>query len=444
MVVGGGWAGLAAATALQRAGWQVTVLEATARLGGRAFSFWDAETAMWLDNGQHVLLGACEQVVHWLDSLGLEEAVHFQPVLDLPTWADGKWASLAGSRWPGSLHLLPGLLSYRHLTLPQRLRALSAASRILKGHPSPASTFAEWLVERGQDAATRRRLWEMMEVAILNCSPEAADAGLALKALSLVLEQGWKGARLGFFRLPLGQLADQVGDWLREHGVAIRLRTPVRALAVEGGRVVGVQPAGQPRISADGVVLAIPWDRAFPLVPEPVRDPSWPAPSQLSWSPIWNLYLWYDRPVLDQPVVAFPDGISQFVFERGQLLGLDTWKGRHLAVSLSAADTVADRPRTQLLAEIQAELGEALPRLAGARLQRWRWVLQPRATFRATPEAVTRRPPPWTGVEGLARAGDWTDTGWPACLEGAVGSGFSAARVLSEGSACPTAGTSSS
>ncbi|MBX5467929.1 MAG: hydroxysqualene dehydroxylase HpnE [Firmicutes bacterium] len=433
VVVGGGFAGLAAASGLARGGWAVTLLEATGYLGGRAFSFFDPRSGMWLDNGQHVLLGVCETTPRWLDSLGVEQAVFFQPRLDLPVFARHRWSRLTSRPWPGPLHLLPGLAGFRLLSPRARWRAARAAAALVgRRGVSPQLTFREWLRRMGQGPEAERHLWDLMGTAVLNLRAAEADAALAVQALGMVIAAGWPGARIGFFRQPLGHTAAAVGQALRRLGVTVALRQRVAAVVVAGDQVRGVRLADGTLLEAEAVVLAVPFDRARSLIPPDVADASWSDLDAWEWSPIYNLYLWFDRPVAAEPVWARTEGVVQFVFDRGQILDLAGWAGRHWAVSVSAADPYRSWSSERLVNTILAELTEAVPAFGVASLLYHRGVWQPRATFRATPAAVAARPSFATAVRGLWRAGDWTATGWPACIEGAIRSGLAVAAAVAK------------
>lgn len=427
VVVGGGWAGLSAAWTLARAGWTVVLVEQRPMLGGRAFSFWDARAGRVLDNGQHVLLGACTAVRDWLQSLGLEAAIRFEPRLDLPVFAAGTWGRLYSGPWPGGLHLLAALARYRLLTPRERL-ALGRAARAL-GRPAPdAQSFRTWLRDRGQSPRAVERFWELVVTAVLNSRTEEASAALAVQAFRLGLLRGPEPARLGFFRWPLGEVARRIGEALQHAGVRIRLGTAARAVRPVGASAVEVVLDDGTAVEADAAVLAVPPDRLAPLVGADRAVSRWQA---LSWSPIVNVYLLYDRPVDAPPVFALADGQGAFVFDRDHLLGAPRDRSdRLLAVSLSAARGWVGRPAARLVAAVAGDVARALPGAKAARLVHWRVVWQPRATFWGRPGCETVRPvdPRWHPA--VVVAGDWTGTGWPASLESAVRSGQAAAAWL--------------
>jgi squalene-associated FAD-dependent desaturase len=437
VVIGAGWAGLAAALALsrERSGLEVTVIERSRRAGGRAFSFQDPKSGRWLDNGQHVLLGCCSEFVACLQEIGMGDAVWFQPLLHIPVYRDGRWSWLSSRRWPGPLHLLPALLGYGHLSLRDRLRVLRLAVplAIADTRKADEQSFADWLAAHGQRVDAIARLWELIGVAVLNACATEVSAGLAVQALRMGVMNGWQAARLGYFSRPLGFLADRAVRVLKDRGVRVMLGNGVRSVESERGKVVGVRLQDGTILPADAVIAAVPHDVLNRLLPGQNAAPtSMGTAAQLPWSPILNLYLLYDRPLMKGEVAAFADGFCQFVFNRGRLLGEDELDGRWLSVSISAADAYRSQAPERLIARADAELKQAFAGagVGAARLVSAVPVWQTRATFLAKPGSWTKRPSYRGAISGLFLAGDWTDTGWPACLEGAVRSGRAAAEEM--------------
>ncbi|MBX5436624.1 MAG: FAD-dependent oxidoreductase [Alicyclobacillaceae bacterium] len=444
VIVGAGWAGLAAAWEISRrsAGGEghgrpeIWLVERAPRPGGRAFSFRDRATGLELDNGQHVLLGCCDQFVHFLQEIGLGAAVRFQDLLDIPVFAGGRWERLASARLPGPLHLLRLLTQYRHLSLADRWRLLRVVRPLQRPDHRQRDnmSFADWLALQGQSARAVERLWDLVGVAVLNGRADQVSAGLALESFRIGVISGWRAARLGYLTIPLGYAARAAAEALQARGVHVLFHQAVDEVLVESGRVKGVRIRRGPTLEADAVVAAVPHDALYKLLPPAWRlHEAFAQSARLAWSPILNVYLLYDQPVFHEEVAAFCGGVVQFVFNRGRLLGEPDLDGRWLSVSLSAAGGLRNWPAAKVIDRVDEELRRTFPRPAsGARCLHAATVWQPRATFLAAPGTWRLRPPPKSPVSGLFLAGDWTDTGWPACLEGAVRSGRRAAEALDQ------------
>ncbi|GGI98280.1 phytoene dehydrogenase [Alicyclobacillus cellulosilyticus] len=443
VVIGAGWAGMAAAWELlcakdARGGQarlrEVWVLERAPHPGGRAFSFRDRSFGLELDNGQHVLLGCCAAMVQLLTALGLGDAVRFQDLLHIPVYAGGCWADLSSVRLPGPLHLARTLVRYRHLSRMDRARLVGMVRHLtrLDFRRWDHLSFADWLALHRQSDRAVERLWDLVGVAVLNGHAERVSAALALTSFRMGVLSGWQAARLGYFTIPLGDVAQGAVQALTRRGANVGFHQAVEEIVVESGRVCGVRVRKGMFIPAEAVVAAVPHDALYRLLPSGWQGhATFSGLARLSWSPILNVYLLYDRPVFRREVAAYCGGMLQFVFNRGRLLGNPDLDGRLLSVSLSAADALRGIQGDEIVRQVDQELRQAHPReMADVRLLHAFPVWQPRATFLAAPGTWGLRPSPVSPIAGLFLAGDWTDTGWPACLEGAVRSGQAAARSL--------------
>jgi squalene-associated FAD-dependent desaturase len=429
VVVGGGLAGITAALDCADAGASVSLVEVRPRLGGAAYSF--ERDGLWLDNGQHVFLRCCTAYRELLDRLGTTSETVLQDRLAIPVLAPGQPAAwVRRNGLPAPLHLGGSLLRYRHLSLRERLPAIRAALALTRVDPeSPSAdseTFADWLGRHGQGPRAVETLWELIARPTLNLRVD--DASLA--AAAFVFRTGYldsaRAGDLGYAGAPLQRIhGDPALSALQARGVEVRLGW--RAHAIEP-RESGFLVAGQAeQLTADAVVLAVPHERAAGLAPADLRDEVAAGWSQLGTSPIVNLHVVYDRPVLDLEFAAAVDSPVQFVFDRTESSGLE--RGQCLAVSLSAADEEAAAPAEELRTRFERALADLLPAARRARIESFVVTREHAATFRAAPGARRLRPPARTAIQGLALAGAWTDTGWPATMEGAVRSGHEAARV---------------
>ena len=437
-VVGGGLAGMAAALACADTGAQVTLLERRQRLGGATWSF--RHNGLWFDNGQHVFLRCCTAYRDFLDRLGVADRVHLQRRLDLPVLAPGgRTARLRRGRLPAPAHLGRSLLAYGHLPLRDRLRLVPAALALRRVDPDAPGTddqsFGDWLDRHGQSPRAQAALWDLICRPTVNLP--AAEASLALAAMvfrtGLLTDKA--AADIGWASVPLGELHGDAG-WraLERAGVevvvgvpatAVRPAPPPSAGAGAGFTVV----VGDSERAADAVIVAVP-HTAVADIAGAGNTGDLPGlgdlASRLGVSPIVNVHVVYDRRVTDHALAAGVGTDVQFVFDRTAAAGLDA--GQYLAVSLSAADAEMRSSADDVKARILADLAELFPRARGARVVDVMVSREPAATFRGAPGSRAARVSPPTSVPGLVLAGAWTDTGWPATMEGAVRSGQAAAR----------------
>ncbi len=427
VVVGGGLAGITAALDCARDDSEVTLLESRGRLGGAAYSF--TRDGLIADNGQHVFLRCCTAYRQLLEQIGAAELVTLQSRLSIPVLAPGgKVASLRRSGLPAPLHLAGSLARYRFLGLRQRLslaRAMQALGTVDPDDPVAESrSFGDWLIAHKQDQDSVEAIWELIARPTLNL--RAADASLAQAAY--VFQQGLlrdaTAGDVGYAHVPLGQIHDLAAQRaLKRAGVEVRLRAGATAIVRDADRL-RVEISGSPTLASDAVILAVPHSRAARLLP-PGSGVDGAGLAKLGASPIVNLHVVYDRRVLDVPFAAGVRTPVQWVFDRTQTAGLT--RGQFLAISLSAADAELEQTVDELRDKYLQALAELLPAARNAVVETFFVTREHAATFRAVPGARRLRPGTQTAIPGLFLAGAWTDTGWPATMEGAVRSGRSAA-----------------
>ena len=410
-VVGGGLAGLAAALELADAGVEVTLHESRARLGGATFSF--ERNGLWLDNGQHVALRCCTEYLSFLGRIGSAHLLPLQRRLEVPVLREGRApASISRTRLPAPLHLAASLLRYAPLSPGERLAAVRAALALRRLDPEDTSLderfFGDWLRAHGQGENAIAALWNLIALPTLNLPAGEASLAGAVKVFRTGLLDRADAADIGIPAAPFQRLhADPAQAAIESRGGRVLLSSPVR-------------PADLERLLAEGpVVLAVPPHAAAEFVPVDV--------DALGESPIVNLHVHYDRRVLDLPLAAALDSPVQFVFDRTAQSGARS--GQLLAISLSHAVDEIGLSVAALRERFLPALERLLPAARGAEVLDFAATHEPRATFRAAPGTLRHRPGAETGRDGLFLAGAWTDTGWPATMEGAVRSGLTAARA---------------
>ena len=421
-VAGGGLAGIAAAVEAAGRGAVVTLVERRPFLGGKAFSFTEPRSGVEIDNGQHVHLGCCTAYIALLARLGSLGLTAMQPVLHVDVRdRAGIHGVLTARRLPAPLHMGPSFSRYGLLTRAERLRALRALTAIAALGPRGRDalddvSFGEWLRAHGQRDAAIERFWDVVILPTCNDRSDRVSAALASFVITEGLMRTQGGASIGWALAGLSHLVDPP---------ARRLIARAGGRVVTGRAVTAADGAGLDlddgtRIDADAVVLALPPTRARAVAPRALpHDPG------LGESPIVNVHLWYDRPVLERPILAVVDSPVQWMFDRTAITG-EGAPGQHIDLSLSAARAEMGVPREDLAGAMDHEVRALLPAARDARLSRWAVTKDARATFAPAPGQASRRPHARTAVDGLALAGTWTATGWPATMEGAVRSGITA------------------
>ncbi|MEX0939133.1 MAG: hydroxysqualene dehydroxylase HpnE [Pirellulales bacterium] len=441
-VVGGGLAGMAAALRLAEHGCRVTLFEARRQLGGRASSFRDTRTGEWIDYCQHVSMGCCTAFADFCDRIGVSHQFERCRTITF-IGPNGRQCNVKCSRWlPAPLHLLPSLLRMRYLSLRERLSLIGALMRLVRGDfrdtPS-APTVDQWLRAAGQSPRAIEQFWGAILVSALGVPLREASVTAARKVFIDGFLANRRAYELVVPRPPLRELlACRAGDQLTSRGVQLRLGTPVQQIALISGAA-----ADQPRfrvVLAGGeqtvshVILAVPWRRLPDVLDNgPLREALQVDRLQrLPSAAITGIHLWFDRPLCDLPHAVLVGRLAQWVFSRGCARAPDTQQpSYYYQVVISGSHALAASSRESLVETVCRELGETWPQTAAAQLVHWQVVSERDAVFSVLPGASTLRPPQSTAVDGLSLAGDWTETGWPSTMEGAVRSGYLAAqRVL--------------
>lgn len=429
-VIGGGLAGLSAAIACADAGAKVTLLEARARIGGATFSF--VRDGLSIDNGQHVFLRCCTAYRGFLRRVGSEADTVLQRRLSIPVLAPGGrvgWLRRGRLPLPAPLHLAWTLARYPFLRPVERVRAAAAALSLRRLRPGPEldeRTLGAWLAAHGQSAAAVERLWNLIALPTLNLPADEASLALGVKVFRTGLLEHATSGDVGYASVPLSELhGASSARALAAVGADVRLRAAVRSVEARPGGGLTVRLDGD-GIDADAVILAVPHTAAEELLPRGAVAGAGGF-AALGESPIVNVHVVYDRRVTGLPFAAGIDGPVQWVFDRTAQSGLD--RGRqYLAISLSGAGDVVDERVDALRARFLPALEALFPAALGARVESFFVTRERAATFRQAPGTAALRPGPDTAVPGLFLAGAWTDTGWPATMEGAVRSGLTAAH----------------
>lgn len=416
IVVGGGLAGMAAAAALGGSGYEVDIYEARQFLGGRATSYPVTsadETAETIDNCQHILLRCCVNLLDFYQRLGASHEIQFHREFYFIE-PGGRVSKLKAGLLPAPLHFTASFLTMRCLSFADKAgigRALLALPRqYRKRDDLDRITMLDWLREQRQTPAAVERFWRQVLVSAINeeLDQMAARHGLQVFWLGFIARSD--SYEMGIPAVPLAKLYGEDG-WRRLPGVKLHYRAPVESLSEEG-----VWFGGELQ-KADAYVLAVPFERIPALAPALGIDVQ-----AFSHSPITGIHLWFDRPITSLPHATLLERTIQWLYNKSD--------GRYVQLVISASRSLTEMPRADVIALALKELVEFFPAAREAKLEKAHVVKEVRATFSARPGLEAARPGPRTRFENVFLAGDWTRSGWPATMEGAVRSGYIAAEAV--------------
>ncbi len=434
IIAGGGLAGLAAAVRLSDHPLDILILESAPRLGGRAWSFPHSHSGSDVDNGQHVMMGCYRDTLDYLTRSGRRHLLDRRRGLALDfVHADGRRGVLQAGRLPHPIGLAQAFLRYRLLPPASRLRILRAALRLRALRDQDlaaldAKDAASWLRGLGQRDDAMRYFWQPLVLATMNTEAEQASA----KLLAVVLREIFlRDAEAADMLLPQDGLSsifvEGARELLQQRGCDIRLRCTVQTFLTDGGAVRGVRLADGTELGADAVISAMPpW--ALQRVLENSEASVLPAIDfdRFHPSPIVSVHAWLRRELDAGPMTGLLDTTLQWVFDREE----DSDGSRHYSCTISAAaESVVSMDEEELRALLLRELRLLRPDLMEDDILRVLAVREKRATFLPLPGMERLRPEARSGTPGFYLAGDWTGTGLPATIEGAVRSGYTAADV---------------
>lgn len=424
IIVGGGWAGLSAAVHLTRRGQAVTLIEAAEQLGGRArmVMFGDLPA----DNGQHIALGAYRNILQLLDMIGLDESLVFcrQP-LSLTVKGTETRVTLKTSRLPAPFHLLLAFLKTEGLTASDKLKTIIHWPRLIGMHADKAMTVTELLHKTGQSARVIHYLWNPLCIAALNTNPEIASARVFQRVLRDALARQRADSDLLLPRHDMGRVLPQpTGTWLTQHGARILTQERATRLLHDGNTLTGIRTNKQ-TLECDQLILATnAWSTAQLMDGIEVLRPLQEKLLAFEYEPIATVFLKYAHPVRHEPaMLGLADATTQWIFDRRI-----TGHPQMLAAVISARGEHARMSKNELLETVIRDIRDNTP-LQDDPVDTL-VIREKRATFSSTPAAELIRPDNTTAVKGLTIAGDYTQTGYPATLEGAVISGKQASACI--------------
>ena len=429
VIVGGGLSGLSAAVNLAAQGTPVLLFEQKPHLGGRAYSFVDSTTGEIVDNGQHVLIRGYAATMRLLERIGTTHLVVMQPAPSLLFHHPVKgFRTFRLPSLPSPLHLLAGVLGSDLFSVADRFSILRAGLAIRRcvGEAErrlAPLTVGEWLVSVGQSQEATRSFWEPLAVSIMNEHVSSASALLFVRSLRTAFLEDRANAALAIPSVGLSELyAQAAGEFIVRCGGSVRCSQRVVKLTASHEQVASLALQDGSRVEASAVILALPPAAASAVLPDALASQGFLASSaNIAFSPIVSTHLWFRREVMSHDVVGLVGRSVQWVFNRRRLAG-GVVEGGHLSAVISAAHDVVERTQEEIVGLVMKDLrsvfGQNMP-------EPWHTLVirERKATFSATPSTESLRPVHRTPIRNLFLAGDWTATGYPATIEGAVISG---------------------
>jgi squalene-associated FAD-dependent desaturase len=446
IVIGGGLAGLAAGVALAEAGWRTRLFEQRPFLGGRAASFVMPDDEH-IDNCQHVTFGCCTNLEDFYRRVGSADKIRFFNRLLLID-PQGRRGELRAGMLPAPLHLAGSFATFSLLTVRDKLCIARAMLDIWRNKGRTADceesggiSMLEWLRRRRQTPGAIRRFWGAVLVSALAENLDKVDARYGLDVFWKSVLSNRTGYRMGVPAVPLAELYDGCKAAIENQGGEVALRSPARGLRFANGRIAGMRMDDGREETADAYVIAVPHFALPELLPGEIlqREPGLAHLDKLTGAPITGVHFWFDRTVMPDPFVTVLDCTTQWIFNktalyensgRPPLATGENRDGQYLQIVISASYDLLERSRQEIIELCLREVRQVLPAARDAVLKKATVIKEVNATFSPAPGCDRWRPKQQTSIPNLFLAGDWTDTGWPATMEGAVRSGYLAAEAV--------------
>lgn len=444
-MIGGGLAGLSSAVALAEAGFRVRLLEKRPHLGGRATSY-TLPDGSEVDNCQHVTLGCCTNLADFYRRVGAADKIRFYDRLYFVD-KKGKRSTIEASWLPPPLHMAMSFARFGALSVVDKRAIASALLVVARAGGKPAGieglSMLDWLHRMKQTPAAIGRYWRVVLVSALDEELARTDARYGIDVFWKAFLGSRAGYRVGIPTVPLADLYAGGKTAVEERGGEVRLRCGVREIRIEKNEFAGVVLDDSSVETADACIVAVPQETLLNLLPAEMAEAGRPLEGlkHLENSPITSVHFWFDRPVMTEPFLTLLDHTTQWVFNKTLLLegtrsrngngGSEAAKegGQYLQLVISASYDLVPRSRQEIIEMCRKELAEVLPATNNARIMKSTVIKEVNATFSPSPGVDRFRPLQSIGYKNFFLAGDWTRTGWPSTMEGAVRSGYLAAEA---------------
>jgi squalene-associated FAD-dependent desaturase len=438
-IAGGGLAGLAAACALSDAGFRVTLFEKRPFLGGRASSYEHPGTGEVVDNCQHVLFRICTNLVKFYEHIGVADQIRWFDQMNFIE-PGGRVSVMKSSPLPAPLHTAPSFLHFPFLSVADKLAISRALVPLtLTVQRDNGQSFQQWLDAHDQTKNAIARFWHPILISALS---EELDR-ISVSAAAQVVRESMKAPaarHMGVPTLPLTELYNAAGEYVRSHGGTLHFRCPVVGFTADASQVqVRMRGKEGAEETFDYLVLALPFDALESLLPAETQSKAIREKiAHFENSPITGIHLWFDKQISDLDHAVLLDRTIQWMFHKSRLQPMRTQSengsgsGSYIELVVSSSKTLIEKSRAEIVDLALSEVREFFPAARDANLVKSTVIKEVNATYSPRPGIDAHRPTPVTPWPRVFLAGDWTATGWPATMEGAVRSGYLAAEALAD------------
>ena len=418
VVIGGGIAGLTSAVYLSKSGINVELIESSNKLGGRAYSFKDPATGSIIDNGQHILMGCYKETLKFLRLINAEDNLIYQDRLSIPFLNNNSEIfKLEATKLFYPLNLLMGLLNYNALRIEDKVTLIVFFIKLAFSNINKLKdiTVERWLFKEKQSENLRKSFWEIICVGALNSSTKNASAELFASILKKMFLQGNESATLIIPKFGLSETYSKPAQkFLLNNEASISFSENVLELIIVDNSVKKIITSKREIEDFDYLISAIP----LPALKKFYTDNKL-AKIDFENSCIVTIHLWLKENPLSEKFYGLIDSPIHWIFNHGD----------HITLVISDANHLVNIDKNEIYKMCEDELNK-YANITEGNISAYKIIKEKRATFIPSSDVLSKRPGVKTNVYNLFLAGDWTDTGLPATLEGAVQSGKIAAELV--------------
>ncbi len=422
IIIGGGFAGLSAAVSLSKSNHKVTLLEASPKLGGRAYSLKIQENDDTIDNGQHILMGCYQNTIDFFEMIGSSNLLEFQESLKVDfVERGGRSFLLKANSLFYPLNLLMAILKYNAFGIRNRFRTLPVIFSLpfLNSKKISSLTVKDWLIKNNQNSSTIMKLWEIIAIGTLNTTLDKASASIFADALKKIFLGGNKASAIV---LPAKGLSDiycyQSQEFLEKNNSKVKLSEAVIKMEYDGKKISKVFTNENIYDDFDYVISSVPHHSLIKILPEEIQTNLSELP--IEYSPILNIHLWLKDNPFTEKFCGLIDSKIHWIFNHQ----------KHISLVTSSADELIELPSEEIVKIACDELEDYFPVFSKEKVTSYKVIKEKRATFIPTIQNTNARAEIPKRIANLVLAGDWTNTGLPSTIEGAVKSGLDAADIV--------------
>ena len=427
VIVGGGLSGLAASIQLSQENLKINLIEKNSYLGGRARSFIENKTGDEIDDGQHLILGCYKNSFQYLKKIKSLSLLKFHNNLEINFRFGKRKFKLKAWNLPAPFHIIFSLLNLKSLQLKERINLIRIGFALFYNEKNISNlTVEEWLNSHKQSQNAKNYLWNVISVGALNGLPQNTSAEIFKNILKEIFLYSNKNSRFVISKLGLSKIfVEGAVKHLETHRVKISYNEAIEKILIHKNSVIGVELKNGNIIKTNSVVLSVPHSELKKIVTNSKIENDFKYLDQLSFSPILNIHLWFDKYFMKEEFISILDSPLHWIFNKSE-----SSKLHYLTIVISAAHEYINWNNQNILEMCKIEIEKVFPDSKNAKLIHHKIIKQKRATFLQTPTAEKYRPENKTSINGLFIAGDWTKTNLPATIEGAILSGNNAAELV--------------